>query len=162
MKTIINVPVVNESKNQLPEYETSGASGMDLRADLSNVATKFLFDAFIQEGKLYINPGGRALIPTGLHIGIPEGFEMQVRPRSGLALKKGITIVNTPGTIDADYTGNIGVILRNEGVEQFVVENGDRIAQGVFTPVATANFIPVSELKSTDRGGGGYGHTNIK
>lgn len=101
MKTIINVPVVNESNNPLPEYETPGASGMDLRADLSNVVTKFLFDAFIQEEKLYINPGGRALIPTGLHMNIPEGFEMQVRPRSGLALKKGITIVNTPGTIDA-------------------------------------------------------------
>lgn len=102
MQTIINVPVINNSKNPLPKYETIEAAGMDLRASLTNLSPKFLFNAYIESGKVIIEPRGRALIPTDLHMSIPEGYELQIRPRSGLALKYGITVLNTPGTIDAE------------------------------------------------------------
>lgn len=102
MSTTINVPVINNSKNPLPKYETTEAAGMDLRASLTNLSPKFLFNAYIESGKVIIEPKGRALIPTDLHMSIPEGYELQIRPRSGLALKYGITVLNTPGTIDAE------------------------------------------------------------
>lgn len=162
MQTIINIPVVNESKNPLPKYETAGAAGMDLRASLIDLPTKFLFNAYSEDGKIIIEPGGRALIPTDLHMSIPEGYEFQVRPRSGLALKYGITVLNTPGTVDSDFTGNIGVILINHGDKPFMIENGDRIAQGIIAKVYRAEFQIVESLEKTERGNGGFGHTDIK
>ena len=162
MNTTINIPVINNSKNPLPKYETTGAAGMDLRASLTNLSPKFLFNAYIESGKVIIEPRGRALIPTDLHMTIPEGYEFQIRPRSGLALKYCITVLNTPGTIDADYTGNIGIILINHGEKPFMVENGDRIAQGVFAEIVNAEFQPVDSLEKTERGNGGFGHTDVK
>ena len=162
MSTTINVPVINNSKNPLPKYETTEAAGMDLRASLINLSPKFLFNAYIESGKVIIEPRGRALIPTDLHMSIPEGYELQIRPRSGLALKYGITVLNTPGTIDADYTGNIGIILINHGEKPFMVENGDRIAQGVFAKIVNAEFQLVNSLEKTERGDGGFGHTDVK
>ena len=162
MQTIINVPVINNSKNPLPKYETTEAAGMDLRASLINLSSKFLFNAYIESGKVIIEPRGRALIPTDLHMSIPEGYELQIRPRSGLALKYGITVLNTPGTIDADYTGNIGIIIINHGEKPFMVENGDRIAQGVFAKIVNAEFQSVDSLEKTERGDGGFGHTDVK
>ena len=162
MSATINVPVINNSKNPLPKYETTGAAGMDLRASLTNLSPKFLFNAYIESGKVIIEPKGRALIPTDLHMSIPEGYELQIRPRSGLALKYGITVLNTPGTIDADYTGNIGIILINHGEKPFMVENGDRIAQGVFAEIVNAEFQGVNSLEKTERGDGGFGHTDVK
>ena len=162
MSTIINIPVINNSKNPLPKYETTEAAGMDLRASLTNLSPKFLFNAYIESDKVIIEPRGRALIPTDLHMSIPEGYELQIRPRSGLALKYGITVLNTPGTIDADYTGNIGIILINHGEKPFMVENGDRIAQGVFAKIINAEFQSVDSLEKTERGDGGFGHTDVK
>ncbi len=128
-----------------PEYQTSGAAGADVRA-------------FIGED-VCIDPGERRLIPTGLSVEIPEGFEIQVRPRSGLALRQGITVLNTPGTIDADYRGSVGIVLVNLGNERFIVHPGDRIAQFVVAPVIHADFRAVSSLSETGRGAGGYGST---
>jgi len=129
----------------LPAYQSDHASGVDLRAAIEEVVT--------------VGPGERALIPTGLAIAVPVGFEAQVRPRSGLALKHGITCLNTPGTIDADYRGEVKVILANLGAEPFTVERGNRIAQLVVTPVARPHLVAVDTLPATDRGGGGFGHT---
>lgn len=127
----------------LPNYATPGAAGMDLLAAKA----------------MTIPPGGRALVPTGLCIALPEGFEMQVRPRSGLALKHGITVPNAPGTVDEDYRGEVGVILLNTGVEPFVIMRGDRIAQAVFAPVTRADWEEVVVLPETQRGTGGFGST---
>ena len=127
----------------LPNYATPGAVGMDLLAAKA----------------MTIPPGGRALVPTGLCIALPEGFEMQVRPRSGLALKHGITVPNAPGTVDEDYRGEVGVILLNTGVEPFVIMRGDRIAQAVFAPVTRADWEEVVVLPETQRGTGGFGST---
>lgn len=127
----------------LPTYATPGAAGMDLLAAKA----------------MTIPPGGRALVPTGLCIALPEGFEMQVRPRSGLALKHGITVPNAPGTVDEDYRGEVGVILLNTGVEPFVIMRGDRIAQAVFAPVTRADWEEVVVLPETQRGTGGFGST---
>lgn len=129
----------------LPEYETSGAAGMDLKANLDS-------------GSIEIEPGERVLIPTGLRMEIPHGYEAQVRPRSGLALKKGLTVANAPGTIDEDYRGEIGVILINLGRLPVVIEDGERIAQLVIAPVCRAEWVRAS-LSATDRGDGGFGHT---
>lgn len=129
----------------LPAYATEGSAGMDLRAA-------------VQED-LTIAPGGRALVPTGMRIAVPPGYEAQVRPRSGLALRHGITLLNTPGTIDADYRGPVGVIMANLGAEPFVIRRGDRIAQLVITPVVRAALEVVPELPDTARGEGGFGHT---
>ncbi len=129
----------------LPEYQTKDSAGADIRA--------FLPECVI------IAPGGRSLIPTGLSFEIPSGYEVQVRPRSGLAIKNGITCLNAPGTIDADYRGEVKVILYNAGSEPFTVNNGDRIAQVVVAPVTTGYFQKVSELSSTERGSGGFGST---
>ena len=129
----------------IPKYETSGSSGMDIAAHIENNVT--------------INPGEKVLIPTGFSIAVPRGHEVQIRPRSGLAIKKNITVLNTPGTIDADYRGEIKVILINLGKEKFIIENGERIAQMVVCPVVQVNLEEVKELSCTERGSGGFGST---
>lgn len=134
----------------LPRYETKGAAGADLRANLA-------FED--REAGVTLDPGGRALIPTGMHLEIPLGFEVQIRPRSGLALKYGITLPNAPGTIDSDYRGPLGVILQNTGAEAFHIAHGDRIAQMVVAPVVQAEFVDATALSETDRGAGGFGST---
>lgn len=134
----------------LPSYETSGAAGADVRANLAK--------ADRAEG-LTLAPGARALVPTGLRLEIPAGFEVQVRPRSGLALKHGITVPNAPGTIDSDYRGPLGVILLNLGQEPFVIQHGDRIAQLIVAPVVQATFTVADHLGDTERGSGGFGST---
>ncbi|KIC37684.1 deoxyuridine 5'-triphosphate nucleotidohydrolase [Ruegeria sp. ANG-R] len=131
----------------LPSYETAGAAGADVRANLPDGAS------------IMLAPGHRALIPTGLRIEIPQGFEVQVRPRSGLALKHGITLPNTPGTIDSDYRGPLGVIVMNAGQDPFEITHGERIAQLVVAPVVQAVFESVTALSETDRGAGGFGST---
>jgi len=141
----MEIKVVNKSGNELPVYSTDHSAGMDLRAFLDSPVT--------------IMPLKRALIKTGLYIQLPEGFEAQVRPRSGLALKNGVSVLNTPGTIDADYRGEIGVILVNLSDESFVVNNGDRIAQMIISRFEKAVLIQVDELDQTERGAGGFGHT---
>jgi len=132
----------------IPKYETQGSSGMDIAAHI--------------EDNIIINPGEKALVPTGFSIAIPKGYEIQIRPRSGLAAKKNVTVLNTPGTIDADYRGEIKVILINLGKEKFIIENGERIAQMVVCPVIQANFEEVKELSDTERGSGGFGSTGNK
>lgn len=131
----------------LPSYETAGAAGADLRANLPD------------RGSVTLMPGARALVPTGLRIEIPEGYEVQIRPRSGLALKHGITLPNTPGTIDSDYRGPLGVIVMNAGDAPFIIAHGDRIAQMVVAPVIRARFDLAEELGDTARGAGGFGST---
>ena len=132
----------------LPKYETSGSSGMDLAANI---------DASID-----LVPGKSVIVPTGLAVALPRGFEIQIRPRSGLAAKKSISVLNTPGTIDADYRGEIKVILINLGKEKFIIENGDRIAQMIVCPVVQADLDEVKELSNTDRGYGGFGSIGTK
>ncbi|NLO72204.1 MAG: dUTP diphosphatase [Porphyromonadaceae bacterium] len=141
----MRIKIVNQSKHPLPEYATKFSAGMDLRANI--------------EESIVLNPLERKLIPTGLFIELPEGFEAQIRPRSGLALKKGVTVLNTPGTIDADYRGEIGVILVNLSNEPFVVNDGERICQMIIAKHETAAWIQVDELKQSERGEGGFGHT---
>jgi len=141
------VRIINRSKNGLPAYETMHAAGMDLRADL--------------EAPVTLNPMERKLIPTGLHIELPEGFEAQIRPRSGLAFKHGIGIVNSPGTIDADYRGEIKVLLINFSAEPFEINTGDRIAQMIVSRHEQVSWEEVEILNETSRGAGGYGHTGI-
>ena len=136
------------SSVSIPKYETSGSSGMDIAAHIEN--------------NIIINPGEKALVSTGFSVAIPKGYEIQIRPRSGLAAKKNITVLNTPGTIDADYRGEIKVILINLGKEKFVVENGERIAQMVVCPVVQANLEEVKELSETKRGSSGFGSTGNK
>ena len=161
----MKVQVINKSSNPLPQYETPQSAGMDLKADLWSIQEKFLFGSAIIRNIdntiawIVINPGGRALIPTELYTAIPAGYEVQVRPRSGLALKSGITVLNTPGTIDADYRNGWGVILMNQGTEPFIVKQGDRIAQAVLAKVEQIEWEEVDELDSTERGLGGFGHT---
>ena len=133
----------------LPTYQTESSAGLDLLA------------AIPPHSSLVIEPGGRDLVPTGLAIELPEGFEAQIRPRSGLALKKGVTLVNTPGTIDADYRGEIGVIIINHGSEPFEIFRGDRIAQMIVAPIVQARLVEVEELTSSDRGAGGFGSTGV-
>jgi dUTP pyrophosphatase len=134
-----------EQSHPLPRYMTAHAAGMDLCAHL--------------DGERVLRPGERLLVPTGIAIALPEGYEAQIRPRSGLALKHGITLVNSPGTIDPDYRGEIGVIVINHGTEPFVLRDGERIAQMVFAPFARARLAEVEELDETGRGRGGFGHT---
>lgn len=144
----IEVKIVNHSNNPLPEYSTKDSAGMDVRAMLDEPVT--------------LRPLERALIPTGLHIQLPEGYECQIRPRSGLALKKGITVLNTPGTIDADYRGEIKIILINLSSEPFTIENGERICQMVIKEYVKAILTQVDDLDDTERGAGGFGHTGVK
>ena len=139
------VKVVNKSKNPLPEYETSGSAGVDVRANI---------DEPITLGSLE-----RKLIPTGLHVQIPEGYEIQVRPRSGLALKKGISMVNTPGTIDSDYRGDVGLIIINLSKDEYTIQPGERLGQLVLNKVEQIQWEVVENLSETERGEGGFGHT---
>lgn len=143
-----SVKIINKSHHPLPQYSTSCSAGMDLRANLT--------------APIVLQPMQRALIPTGLFMALPEGFEAQVRPRSGLALKYGITVLNTPGTIDADYRGEIGVILINLGQQEFVVNDGERIAQMVIARYEQVQFVSVDVLDETERGAGGFGHSGVK
>lgn len=144
----MKVRIINQSKNPLPAYETGLSAGMDVRANIDE--------------PVILKPLERALIKTGLFLEIPEGYECQVRPRSGLAFKKGITVLNSPGTIDADYRGEVGVILVNLSSEPYTVEHGERIAQLVFAKVKQAKWIEVEKLSETERGVGGFGSTGVK
>ena len=141
----MKIPIINQSNNDLPAFATPSSAGMDLRAFL--------------ESDIVIAPGERALVPTGLHMALPVGYEAQVRPRSGLAYKHGVTVLNSPGTIDADYRGDVGVILINHGDSDFVVQSGDRIAQLVVAQFASFTWDAVTDLSDTARGEGGFGHT---
>lgn len=148
INVMIQIKVVNKGHQQLPVYATSQSAGMDLRANISEPIT--------------LHPMERRLIPTGLHIALPEGFEAQVRPRSGLALKHGITVLNTPGTVDADYRGEVMVLLINFSTDDFVINDGERIAQMIIAHHEQAELIKVEMLDETERGEGGYGHTGVK
>jgi dUTP pyrophosphatase len=141
----MNIKISNKGRCPLPSYETSGSAGMDVRANLIEA--------------ICVSPGERRLIPTGLYLELPSGIECQVRPRSGLALKKGITVLNTPGTVDSDYRGEVGVILINLSGEDFIVEPNDRIAQLVFCPVIHVTLIESDTLNSSSRGADGFGST---
>ena len=143
----MTVQIINQSKHTTPNYETEGAAGMDLRANIKDSIT--------------LKPLERAIIKTGLFIALPIGFEAQVRPRSGLAAKQGVTVLNSPGTIDADYRGEIGVILVNLSNELFTINDGERIAQLVIAKHARANWQEVTVLDETDRGAGGFGSTGV-
>lgn len=144
----MNIKIINKSNHDLPHYETIASAGMDLRASLSEPRT--------------LKPLERSIVGTGLFIELPVGVEAQVRPRSGLAAKKGITVLNAPGTIDADYRGEIGVILVNLSSEDFVINNGERIAQLIIAKHERAEWKEVDELSETDRGEGGFGSTGVK
>lgn len=141
----MNVRIINKSHHPLPEYATPLSAGMDIRANLPE--------------PIVLNPLERKLIPTGLYISLPKGYEAQMRPRSGLALKHGITLLNTPGTIDADYRGEIGIILVNLSSEPFTIQDGERICQMVVTSHSQVEWVPVETLDETVRGAGGFGHT---
>ena len=144
----MKVQIINNSKHPLPQYATSLSAGLDIRANL--------------EAPIVLKPLERTLVPTGLSIALPEGFEAQIRPRSGLALKKGVTVLNSPGTIDADYRGEIRIILINLSAEEFVIEDGERIAQMVIARHEQAEWDEVEVLNDTERGTGGFGHTGTK
>jgi len=144
----MKLKIVNTSDNPLPQYETSGSAGVDLRAQLQE--------------PVMLKPLQRALIPTGLFIELPDGYEAQVRPRSGLALKKGVTVLNSPGTIDSDYRGEIKIILINLSNETTVINTGERIAQLIVAKYEKVSFKEVDELNETERGEGGFGHTGVK
>ncbi|MEJ8770196.1 dUTP diphosphatase [Prevotella sp. HCN-7019] len=145
---MIKIKVVNKGNQQLPEYATPLSAGMDLRANIGE--------------DIVLRPMERRIVPTGLYIALPAGYEAQVRPRSGLALKHGITVLNSPGTIDADYRGEIGVLLINLSDKDFVITDGERIAQMVIARHEQGEFEIVDELDTTERGEGGYGHTGVK
>ena len=154
----MDIKIINKSSNPLPEYAHPSDAGIDLRADLTALNHEFLFNAEkLLNGSLVIYPGGRALIPTNLFTAIPEGYEVQIRPRSGLALKQGLTILNTPGTIDANYRNGWGVILINLSNDTAVINQGDRIAQAVLNKVEHINWVEVDSLDDTDRGLNGFG-----
>lgn len=144
----MKIKIINKSSHNLPHYETIASAGMDLRANITEA--------------IILRPLERTIIKTGLFIELPMGYEAQVRPRSGLAVKKGVTVLNTPGTIDADYRGEIGVILVNLSNEDFIIENGVRVAQLVVAKHERAEWVPVEELSETSRGAGGFGSTGTK
>tara|TARA_Y100000385_G_scaffold120417_1_gene125277 strand:- start:282 stop:737 length:456 start_codon:yes stop_codon:yes gene_type:complete len=144
----MTIEIINQSKHPLPKYETTGSAGMDLHANI--------------DSEILLKPMGRVLVKTGLFMALPEGYEAQIRPRSGLAYKKGLTVLNSPGTIDADYRGEIGVILINLSEEPFIIKDGERIAQMVIAPYTRAELINVEVLSSTERGVGGFGSTGEK
>ena len=143
-----NIHIVNKSKHPLPSYATEHSAGMDLRANLDK--------------PVILEPGQRTLIPTGLYLELQEGTEAQVRPRSGLAFKHGVTVLNSPGTIDADYRGEVCVLLVNHGQEVFEVKDGERVAQMVIAQYVRATFKEVPDLRASERGAGGFGHTGVK
>jgi len=142
----MEVKIINKSDNNLPAYETANSAGMDLRA-------------YLPDGPIVIKPLERVLVPTGLYMEIPEGYEGQVRPRSGLAIKNGITVLNTPGTIDADYRGEVKIILINLSDKEFVINSGERVAQIIFAKCEQMEVVNVETLSETERGAGGFGHT---
>lgn len=144
----MKIKIINKSEHPLPKYATEQSAGADLTANISESVT--------------LRPLERCLIPTGIHIGLLSGYEAQVRPRSGLALKHGVTVLNAPGTIDADYTGEIGVVLINLSDKDFVINDGDRIAQLVIARHESAEWVQVDRLDETERGDGGYGHTGVR
>ena len=144
----MNVQIINRGHQPLPYYATEKSAGMDIRANL--------------DYPIVLKPMQRCLVPTGLFIALPDGYEAQIRPRSGLALKKGVTVLNTPGTIDADYRGESGIILINLSQEDFVIEDGERIAQMIIARYEQAQWIPVDVLDETERGAGGFGHSGVK
>ena len=144
----MKVKVVNKSKHELPHYSTIASAGMDLRANIDESIT--------------LNPLERTIVKTGIFMELPLGYEAQVRPRSGLAFKKGVTVLNSPGTVDADYRGEVGVILVNFSSEEFIIEDGERIAQMVIAKHEQANWIEVDVLDETERGSGGFGSTGVK
>ena len=144
----MTIKIINKSQHALPNYETNASAGMDLRANLNEA--------------ILLKPLERAIVKTGLFIELPIGYEAQVRPRSGLAAKKGITVLNSPGTVDADFRGEIGVIIVNLSNEEFIVENGERIAQLIIAKHERAEWIEVQELSETSRGEGGFGSTGVK
>ena len=161
----ITVQIINKSSNELPSYAHDGDSGMDVKADFTRGNNEKYFHKAAwddERAKLLIFPGGRALIPTGLYVSIPKGYEIQVRPKSGLSLKFGITVLNTPGTVDSPYRGELGVILINNGEDVFEIAQGMEVAQLVVTRVSTANWNVVEELDDTPRGDGGFGSTYLK
>ena len=143
----MEVKIINRSKHQLPSYATALSAGMDLRANLDT--------------PIVLQPLERTLVPTGLFMALPQGYEAQVRPRSGLAIKKGITVLNSPGTVDADYRGEVGVILVNLSSEDFVIEDGERIAQMIIARHEQVEWEAVEVLSETERGAGGFGHTGV-
>ena len=143
----MKVKIVNHSRYALPEYQTPLSAGLDIRANIKDSIT--------------LSPLERAMVPTGLYVELPEGYEMQIRPRSGLAAKHGITVLNSPGTIDADYRGEVGVILINLSAEEFVIEDGERIAQMVIARHEQVTWEEVEILSETERGAGGFGHTGV-
>lgn len=145
---MVKIKIVNRGSQQLPTYATPESAGMDLRANITE--------------PIVLHPLERRIIPTGLYIALPPGYEAQVRPRSGLAFKHGITVLNSPGTIDSDYRGELGVLLVNLSNEDFTVEAGERIAQMVIARHEQGEFVEVEELDDTERGAGGYGHTGVK
>ena len=145
---MMNIKIINKGHHPLPAYATSQSAGMDLRANIDKSIT--------------IHPMERLLIPTGLFMALPPGFEAQIRPRSGLALKHGITVLNSPGTIDADYRGEIMVLLINLSVDDFIINDGERIGQMIIAKHETIEFAVVDKLDETERGSGGYGHTGVK
>lgn len=145
---MVTVKIINRSHHPMPQYSTASSAGMDLRAYV--------------ETPIVLKPMQRALVPTGIYIALPDEYEAQVRPRSGLALKHGVTVLNTPGTIDADYRGEVGVILMNLGQEDFVINDGERIAQMIVAKFEHADLLPVEFLDDTERGTGGFGHSGIK
>lgn len=144
----LHVDIVNKSHHPLPAYATEGSAGMDVRAFLSSPVT--------------LLPGERALIPTGLYIALPQGYECQIRPRSGLAIKHGISLVNSPGTVDADYRGEIGVIVINHSGEPFTINDGERICQMVIAAYSRVAWNRLESLDDTERGAGGFGHSGVK
>lgn len=144
----VQVSIINRSHHALPSYSTPLSAGMDIRANLDEPIT--------------LQPGERRLIPTGLFIALPEGYEAQIRPRSGLAIKKGITVLNSPGTIDADYRGEIGIIIINHSDEAFVIEDGERVGQMVVARYNRVEWNETDSLNETERGAGGFGHTGVK
>ena len=167
------VRVINKSKNPLPMYATPGSSGLDICTNIGDYTEKQLLtvpssnvdidiDPTTDKPFVAIYPGGRFIFPTGLYVSIPKGFEIQVRPRSGLAAKKGITILNAPGTIDSDYRGDIGVILYNASNEDVIIHDGDKIAQLVLCPINQIVWDECTSLDDTERGAGGYGHSDDK
>ncbi len=144
----MDVQIINKGHHPLPQYATDMSAGMDIRANLDQ--------------PIVLKPMQRCLVPTGLFISLPDGYEAQIRPRSGLALKKGVTVLNTPGTIDADYRGEIGIILINLSQEDFVIEDGERVAQMIITRYEQIRWRLVEVLDETERGAGGFGHSGVK
>lgn len=148
MDSKLKVEIINRSKHELPKYSTELSAGMDIRANI--------------DSPIHLRPMERCLVPTGLFIALPEGYEARIQPRSGLALKKGITCLNTPGCIDADYRGEIGVILINLSNEEFIIEDGERIAQMIVSKHEVVDLVLTESLSETERGDGGFGHTGVK